>query len=327
MSHKFINELKIGEKVDSVYLVRKKEFKDFKDTSKGQFLRLEIGDKTGRISAVVWDNVEKVGGVFDTDDFVHITGRVGLYENTKQIIIESLERSDSSKCNPEDFIKRTDKDIDALLDEIKGEIFMIKNPALQRLLSSFFDDIAFIEKFKLAPAAKLWHHAYLGGLIEHTHQVLSLCKGICPFYPKVDSDLLKSAAILHDIGKIEELKYCGFIDYSSKGRLLGHIIISDNLVKERIREIDNFPPELEMRLRHAILSHHGEEDIRSPRVPMTIEAVILHSVDNLDAKVSGFIKEMEKDNRKEWTDYIKLIDRFIYIGKEDEGGNSERDQD
>jgi 3'-5' exoribonuclease len=192
------------------------------------------------------------------------------------------------------------------------------------LLRKFFSDQEFVKKFQAAPAGKSWHQAYLGGLLEHTLNVVQICEFVCQLYPGANRDLLITGAILHDIGKIYEYKYPEIIDYTDEGRLIGHITIQDALVTERIGEIKNFPTDLKNQLRHALMSHHGEKEMGSPKRPKTLEAVILHFADNLDAQAAGFsqIIKRTKEKGKSWSEFIQLIDRFLYAGSDSEEKNN-----
>jgi len=203
---------------------------------------------------------------------------------------------------------------------LKKSLAEIKNPMLQKLLKLFFTDKDFTDRFCKAPGGKLWHHAYLGGLLEHTLSVIIISKFfIHHYHDSVNGDLLLAAAFLHDVGKIEEFSTYGFVDYSTPGRLIGHITIGVNMVMEKISQLPNFPEQLKQQLIHCILSHHGQKDRGSPVVPMTLEALILNFADDLDSSVAAFQRIMakEKEPGKVWSNYVNLIDRFIYLGGED----------
>ncbi|MEA3459118.1 MAG: HD domain-containing protein, partial [Chloroflexota bacterium] len=186
------------------------------------------------------------------------------------------------------------------------------------LLDKFFDDEEFVKKFCRAPCARRIHHAYLGGLLEHVTEVIVLCQAVLGLFPQIDRDLLLTGAILHDVGKIREFVYQTEIDYSDEGRLWGHMVIGDRLISERVAQIPDFPPELAMRLRHMVLSHHGRHEWGSPRRPKTLEACALHYIDNLDAQVNRFaqIIAARRDKTKPWTEYDTLLKRYLYAGKE-----------
>jgi len=197
----------------------------------------------------------------------------------------------------------------------------VKRPFLRRLLDRFFEDEDFAKKIKMAPAAKSVHHVYLGGLLEHTLSVVHLMLRIIPHYENLDQDLLIAGAILHDIGKIEELSYQRNFDYSDSGRLLGHIILTVEMIDEKLRMVPEFPESSAMLLKHMILSHHGELVFGSPKRPETLEALLLHHVDDMDAKINAFMAwiEKEKDDPSRWTTYHKLFDRFILKPEKNEG--------
>jgi 3'-5' exoribonuclease len=207
-----------------------------------------------------------------------------------------------------------------MFSELKSIASDVHHPSLRRLLLAFFEDEGFVKKFKLAPAAKAVHHVYIGGLVEHTLSVVQLILLIGPRYRGINQDLLITGGILHDIGKIAELSFDRTFDYTDPGRLLGHIILTVQMIDEKIRIIPEFPEELSTLLEHIVLSHHGEYAFGSPKLPQTLEALLLHHVDDMDAKIHGFLAwiEKEKDTPSRWTSYHKLFDRFIFKPEESE---------
>jgi 3'-5' exoribonuclease len=213
------------------------------------------------------------------------------------------------------FLPQTDEDISQVFEEINNFRSKVQNKYLKQLLENFFDDKELIEKFKRAPAAKRIHHAYLGGLLVHTRNVLKLADEMKRVYETLDLDLLITAGILHDIGKIYEYTYARKLDFSTQGRLLGHIVIGYELVAERIKQIADFPRPLRFMLLHMILSHHGEYEWGSPRRPNFLEALVLHFIDNLDSKVEIMMSEKKKNKgmEKEWSDYHPYLEREIYL--------------
>lgn len=307
MPKQFVSELKNGDLVRSAFMIKKSQWRDF-SSKPGKYLSLELGDKTGSISARLWDAKDII---LKEEEVVFIEGRVEAYNNTLQIIINSLRKEDN--YSKEDYLPRGKGDTESLLAQVEHVIQAIKNPFLQKLLHSFFDDPSFVTCFKEAPAARSIHHAYLGGLLEHTFEVVSICQRVAQLYPQIDADLLLSGAILHDLGKLQELKYSLAMDYSDDGRLLGHIVMGDQMVCQKIAEIDSFPDQLGLKLRHMILSHHGEYEWGSPKRPKTIEACVLHYADLLDGRVNEFLQIIEKNQDKHWTDYYKPLERCLYV--------------
>ncbi len=315
MSKKLIKDLKPGEEVKGIFFTQRKELK--KTKTGDLYLALELNDRTGTLEAKIWDQVSKYKDRFSEKEFVAVTGRTGLYRDQLQLEIENIRRVREEEVDLGDFVRSTEADIIEMEGTLRLIASGIRNPHLASLIESFLDDESFVDGLRRAPAAKNYHHPYLGGLLEHTVSVTLMCERVCDLYPAVERDLLITAAILHDVGKIEELEYQRSIDYSDQGRFLGHLVLGDEMVRERIRKMENFPAELEMRLRHAILSHHGELEWGSPKQPMTLEALILHHVDNMDAKINSFIEitEHRAEASGKWTDMRNLFRRPLYIPK------------
>jgi len=209
--------------------------------------------------------------------------------------------------------------VEEMLGIIRETVASVKNPYLRALLDKFFDDEEFVAAFSRAPSARRIHHAYLGGLLEHVTEVIALCRTVLDLYPQIDRDLLLTGALLHDVGKTREFTYEREINYSDEGRLLGHVTMSDRLITERMAEIPDFPPELALRLRHMVLSHHGRYEWGSPRRPKTLEACALHYIDNLDAQINRFaqIIAARRDKTRPWTEYDTLLKRYLYAGREE----------
>lgn len=319
MNGKLIKEFKAGDRITSFFVVRKKELR----TKKGSgevYLALELGDSSGRINGTLWEDIERVAEEIKVGDPIKVQGTVVNYGEELVLNIERIRKArEDDGVKRADFLPRSEKDLDELLNRLRDRISRLKNPFLKRLLDSFFTDKDFLDHFIPAPAGKLWHHNRLGGLLEHTLSVVEICDYVGGQYDLVDKDLLLAGAILHDIGKVSEYDTSsGFIEYSDEGRLLGHIVIGQRMVDEKISQIQGFPPELRKKLIHLILSHHGELEQASPVVPMTLEAIILYYADQLDSKADAFTRIIkgEKEPGKRWSKYVKLIDRFIYLGED-----------
>ncbi len=320
MGQKLIAELVPGDPVLSFFIVRKKELKDKKST-KEIYLSFDFGDRSGRIRGSLWKDVKAINKNIQVGDIVKVKGKVITFLEFKHISIDQIRKaSPEDKIDPDQFLPTTSKNIQEMYANLKKSLAEIKNPMLQKLLKLFFTDKDFTDRFCKAPGGKLWHHAYLGGLLEHTLSVIIISKFfIHHYHDSVNGDLLLAAAFLHDVGKIEEFSTYGFVDYSTPGRLIGHITIGVNMVMEKISQLPNFPEQLKQQLIHCILSHHGQKDRGSPVVPMTLEALILNFADDLDSSVAAFQRIMakEKEPGKVWSNYVNLIDRFIYLGGED----------
>lgn len=311
MAKQFIADLKDRDMINSQFMVFEKQLRDFKNKP-GKFLNLVIGDKTGQMEAKIWDNGEEIALRLKEGDVVLLKGKIESYNDKLQLKVDNLQYVDDYDTG--DFLPKTSKDVDKLFDYIKS--INIQNHYLKSLLDSFLNDQEFVISFKKSPAAKSLHHAYLGGLVEHTYEVIKICEVVCELFPQIDRDLLFTGAILHDIGKIEELTWTKAIDYTDEGRLIGHVVMGERIISERTATIEGFPKELKMRMTHLFLSHHGKYEWGSPKMPMTLEACTLHYAENLDAQVNRFIQVIEKGKNKTWADYDKLLERHIYIGEQ-----------
>lgn len=320
---KSIQELEPAEKVTSFFVVRKKEIKTKKDLT--PYLLLELGDRTGRISATLWENAKVFYDKINVGDIVKVRGVVIKYNDSQQLSIDKIRKAEpSDKVNPKDFVRRGKIDVEDLTRQFKETIDSVKNPLLRNLLDRLFSNQGSFNRFQEAPAGKLWHHAYLGGLLEHTMAVANVCETMTKLYPTADRDLLVTGALLHDIGKIDEYGYDpGFIDYTDEGRLWGHISIGAQCIRDVIEELEKeegFPHELKKHLIHLILSHQGKYEHGSPVLPMTLEAMILYYADEMDSKANALVHIMERDEEpgRKWSKYVPVLDRFIYLGDEDE---------
>lgn len=306
-------DLQPGQEVKSVFLVTRKEMK--RARTGAPYLSLELTDRTGRIEAKVWEEAGCLGEKFSERDYVMITGRVESFRDQKQVVVSSLRRCREDEVDMTDFIRSLEGDASALEEEIKEVAEGVENPYLRELLRRFLEDEEFVRAFSTAPAAKNYHHPYVGGLLEHTAFTVRICKALCDLYPQLDRDLLLAAAILHDIGKTRELEMDVAVEYTDEGRFLGHLVMGDQMIREKTSEIRGFPADLSLRLRHAVLSHHGELEWGSPKRPKTLEALVLHHVDNLDAKINSFLEVIEKSNgsSSRWTDVRNLFRRPLYV--------------
>ncbi len=308
----WVKDIQENDSVKGPYLVRNKTIGHTRQGS--PFLTLLLGDKTGTIEARIWDNAEQISEQFREGDIVEITGKAGTYKNQIQVQIQGLTRTEDA-VDPGVFLETTSKDTSQMISELKDLANRIENRHLRALVESFLADHGFISRFKKAPAAKVFHHSYLGGLLEHTLSVSHLAVMAARHYPELDGDLLLAGAILHDIGKIEELSFERTIDYSDQGRLLGHIVLGVMMLEETLSPIKDFPPELAMRLKHLILSHHGEFDFGSPKRPKFLEAFALHLIDDLDAKINGLSKLLKEDRQEgSWTAFSTLFQRYLFKG-------------
>jgi 3'-5' exoribonuclease len=289
----------------------------------GAYMTVSFADKTGSVRGVIWDNIEKFRTEPAAGDFVHVAGEVTEFRGVPQIVVKNLAPIAAGELRPEDFLPATRRDPDAMLAKIIKLSESVSNDFLKTLLEAFWDDADFVRRFRKAPAAKHMHHAYLGGLLEHTLSLALLADRIADHYGGIDRDLLLTGAILHDIGKIKEFVYERRIDYSDEGRLVSHIVTGVEMVQEKIAGIADFPPSLALQVKHLLVSHHGSREFGSPEPPKTLEAVLLNYLDEIDSKISGIREFMEKQETEgDWTAYHKPLERFFYKGAADFGKNS-----
>lgn len=281
----FVNDLIENQTITSFFLVSEKETPR---TRKGKsYLRLELADRTGTIEARMWEGFEKDAGAIGRNTVVEVQGRVETYRGRRQLILERIRLAEPGEYDLADFQPLTHLDVDALYARLSELIAGIGNPHLRALLEGLLADPALASRLKQAPAAKSMHHAYPGGLLEHIVNLCELCCAVAPRYPEVNVDLLLAGAILHDIGKLEELRYEGSFGYTTEGLLLGHIVQGLALVRSRIEALEDFPEPLRVAIEHMIVSHHGQYEFGSPRLPMFPEALLLHYLDDLDSKMAA----------------------------------------
>jgi 3'-5' exoribonuclease len=321
MNRVFINQFKKGQIVEGFFLAKEKTAS--KTKTGNPYLSLRLADRTGEIDGRVWDKASDFGSLFEKDDVIKVHGEVEEFQGVLQLRVLRLRKAAAGEFDLIDFLPKTAHDVDLMLSEIKGIAETLRNPHLRALLDSFLADEEFVKKFKTAPAAKAMHHVYIGGLLEHTLSVLRLIRLVAPQYKAIDLDLILAGGFLHDIGKVDELAYERTFDYTDLGRLLGHITLTVEKVAKKIQSLPDFPENLALLLKHLILSHHGEYVFGSPKRPKTLEALLLHHIDDLDAKINGFLAwiDKEKDSASRWTSYHKLFDRFIL--KPQEGDKDE----
>lgn len=300
----------VGEEIIGYYMVAEKELRDGKNE---QFLRLKLQDRSGNISANVWKEAKKSDGEFDAGDVIKIKGNVVSYKGQIQISITKLRFADKSEYSLEDFLTRSKIEPEVLAQRFFAFIDKVEQAHLNRLLHLIFDDKEFFARYLLAPAAKGWHHNYVHGLIEHSISVAALCEFSSSMYP-VNYDLLISGALLHDVAKVLEYESKTSIDFTDIGRMIGHLSLSDQMVCETAARIPGFPAELLLNLRHLILAHHGEYEKASVRLPQTLEALVLHLCDNLDAQSVGVAQMIEAaPPNAVWTEFDKLNSRYYKI--------------
>ena len=313
---KFVKDIQEGEQVKDLFLVTNKAV--LSSNSGKPYISLSLRDRTGQMECRVWDRAEEIAKRFDRDDVVEATGSAILYQGRIQLKVHDVRRVEG-EADLSDFLPVTRKGIDSLWEELQALVGECKDPDLSRLLRRVFPDPPATEtahRFRQAPGGKSMHHDYIGGLLEHTVSVAAICRFLSGHYPGVDADLLIAGALLHDIGKVGELSYEGAFDYTDEGRLLGHLYMGAEWVAGECARIEGFPADKTMLVKHMILSHHGELEYGSPKRPKTLEAILLHFVENMDSKANAFLEAME-DLREgaTWTDYQRMFERYLFAGK------------
>ena len=308
----YINELREGEVISEVYLCKNKVTAT---TKAGKtYYSLQLQDKTGILDGKVWELSNAIEH-FEAMQYIRVDGQVTSFNNSLQLNIKRIRTADEGEYDVSDYMPCTEKNSDDMYKELLGIIDSVKEVHLNKLLKMFFvEDEAFIKAFKNHSAAKSIHHGFIGGLLEHTLSVAKLCIYIADNYPVIKRDLLLSAAIFHDIGKINEISDFPENDYTDEGQLIGHIVMGAMMVDEKIRDIDDFPVVLANELKHCILAHHGELEFGSPKKPALIEALALAHADNLDAKMQTFTELINANSgKKEWLGYNKMFESNVRL--------------
>ncbi len=309
MKSPYVNGLEANQQISGVFLV---QLKDVRQKKTGEpYLSLILADKTGDIEAKMWDNVTDVIDTFGKDDFLKVKGLTQVYQNKLQLTIHKLMKADDREVDLADFFPASKRNADEMMAEVRGIVNGFTNPHLKALMNAFFDDAEIARAYKLAPAAKTIHHAWLSGLIEHVLSLCALAKVTAAHYTGIDTDLLMTGVLLHDIGKIYELTYLRSFGYSDDGQLLGHIIIALRMLDEKIRQVPDFPRKLRTLVEHMIVSHHGELEYGSPKTPLFLEALLLHHLDNMDSKMEAMRSMVERDKQIEgnWTGWSQALER------------------
>lgn len=320
MPRRYVNELGDGDSIDEVYLLADKQLRANRNAQ--LYLLATLRDCTGVINGLMWNIREDEVAHINAGDYVRLRGKVQLYQGSLQLIVANIQKASADGLNPDDFRPSTLKDVDRLATRLKEILRTIGNPPLKALTESFLNDSALMHDFCRAPAGIKAHHAYQGGLLEHVVNILETAQRIKDLYPEINFDLLYVGIFLHDLGKIREMGYEASLFYTDEGQLLGHLIIAIEILTKKIAETEKstgqpFPEETALRLKHMILSHHGTYEYGSPKLPMTPEAVALHHLDNLDAKVHEFARTIAEDPNAQsnWTPFSPRLDRKLFKGK------------
>jgi 3'-5' exoribonuclease len=321
MSRRFISQLGERESVDQVFVVADKQLRT---NRQGNFyLQVRLSDRTGSVTGMMWNASDKIYSSFDNGDYVHVQGTSQFYNGSMQMIVNQIDRALDRHIDEADFMTLGPSAIDRLAGRLAEMLRSMRSCPLRNLAECFLMDEEFMAAFTSAPAGIKNHHAYRGGLLEHVISLMEVALVVAPRYDGLDPDLLLMGAFLHDAGKIRELTFERDLAYSDEGQLLGHLVIAVGMLDDKVREAEKlsgeeFPQELLLRLKHMIISHHGEYEFGSPKLPMTLEAVALHYLDNLDAKMHSLSQLMREDPNTDsnWTTYQANLGRKLFKGSE-----------
>jgi 3'-5' exoribonuclease len=319
MPRRFINTLSDGETIEEVYLLADKQLRANRNAA--LYLLVELRDRSGAISARMWNVTEDAVAHFNPGDFVHVKGKVQLYQGALQMIVSHVQPIPAERLDPADFIRQSQRDVGQLTARLREILQSIGDPHLRTLMDCFLIDEPLLAAFTTAPAGMKAHHAYQGGLLEHVVNMLEIANRISDLLAGVDRNLLLAGIFLHDLGKIRELNFSNGCSYTDEGQLLGHLVIAVEMLTEKIAQAEKlmgepFPPETALRLKHLILAHHGSYEFGSPKLPMTPEAIAVHHIDNLDAKVHEFSRDIADDPNQQasFTPFNARLDRKLYKG-------------
>jgi 3'-5' exoribonuclease len=308
MKTSFVSDLGTEQTITTFFLVHEKEIRNTRDGK--AYLRLELGDRSGTIEARMWDQFEAIAKDVGRDDFVKVNARVEIYRNRPQLSLQQLRRAKPEEVDLADFLPHTKEDVGKLWAQLLEYANSIENPWLNKLVNGIISDPATAARYKRAPAAKVMHHAYLGGLLEHVIGLCGLAKQVAAHYPELNADLLLTVAILHDVGKLDELCYDRAIGYTTEGQLLGHIVMELETVSKAMDSIEGFPPNLKAVVQHLLISHHGQYEFGSPKLPMIREAMVFHYLDDMDSKMAAVRAALVTESGDdEWSAYSAALGR------------------
>ncbi|MBL7153587.1 MAG: HD domain-containing protein [Phycisphaerae bacterium] len=315
MAHKFVNEIGPGETVDDIYMVKDPILRS---TSRGDlYIAMFLCDKTGQLNGRMWQASEVIYKALPKPGFIHIKGRSELYQNNLQIVVNNVSVIDAGRVNIDDFLAQTEKDVDQMFAEVTEIVGRIKNAQLKAIVAEFLDDDELMEKFRKAPGGVKLHHNSIGGLLEHTHNMLQVALAILPMYPKVQTDLVLAGVFLHDIGKTEELGYDMAFSYTDTGQLIGHVVKSHLMVHQKADALrangTQIDEEVLDSLGHIILAHHGQYEFGSPKLPATPEAFMVCFIDDMDAKIDQVVSAIDNElGDSAWTAWRNALQTRLY---------------
>lgn len=310
MKQTFVVDLTPGSPVNTTFLVQGKERKISRNGS--AYLDLDLQDSSGVIRAKLWD-CDLFGLDFDTQDVVHVEGEVEDFQGIRQIRVYKIIKCEENELDPLDYFPRTRRDPEEMFASLMSRIRRMSEGPLRSLVLSVLEDPRIATKYKIAPAATSYHHAYLGGLLEHVTSLVRLGDKLCDHYESLDRDVVVAGLVLHDLGKIEELSFRRGLHYSTRGQLVGHMAIALEILREKMRDIRDFPDNLKDRIEHIILSHHGRPEFGSSKEPMFPEALVVHYLDDLDSKLESMRAQYEADRHRtgEWTTRNRALGREL----------------
>lgn len=321
MPRRFVSQFGQQEAVDQIFLVSQKQLRPNRNGN--LYLQVELSDSSGTISARMWNASDSDYRNFDDGDFVRVEGNTQLYQGCMQLIASHICKARHEEIDYSDFMPVGPQEIDRMAARLKELLRGMKNPHLLNLAECFLIDDELMGRFTRAPAGVKNHHAYVGGLLEHVLSLMEVCARVAPLYKTLDADLLLMGAFLHDIGKIGELSYDRGFAYTDEGQLIGHVVMGVSMLEGKLREAERLsgeavPTELALRLKHMVVAHHGQYEFGSPKLPMTLEAVALTQLDNLDAKLHSFEQQMRDDPNVEscWTSYNQSLARKLFKGRD-----------
>jgi len=307
-----IKDYTINETITDFLVVRRRDIREYNDK---QFISFEFGDASGRIAGVWWEPERFALEDLEEGMVVKIRGDIQLYRGKNQLRVNRMRLAKEDEYDLADLLPHSKYSLDEMKNKVLRLSDKVVNSFVKQLIYLFWDDEPFLDSYLKAAAGKLWHHAYIGGLAEHSINVTEICISMSERYDFIDRDLLIFGGLFHDVGKLSQYKITSFIDYTDEGRLVGHISWADHEIARKAESIDNFPPRLLMKLRHLILAHHGQIEFASPVLPQIPEAFILYYADEIDSKMGAITRIREKGDGTGWSDYVQLLGRHLYFGE------------
>lgn len=311
MKTHFVNTLQEGDLINDIFIATRNDLRTKQDG--GKFLGMVFKDRTGEIGGIMFNSAAEVSRQFNVGDVVSVKGKVNSYQGRLQLQVEQVLPLKEGEFDIADLVFTPESTGDDLAG-LREALDSVENPWIKKLLDAFWSDAEFVARFTNAAAAKKWHHEYRGGLARHTFEMCRIGETMCELYPQINRDVLMAGIFLHDLGKLDEISHDLVVEYTTPGRLLGHIQMGADLADEKMGRIEGFPENLRLQVLHCILSHHGELQFGSPIVPKTLEAIVLHHIDNLDAQAAAYARITRETSEKNqsWSEYMPLIDRTIW---------------